>query len=251
MVFDHPYFSASRFACFAHRGGAAEHPENSRNAFAAVVALGYRYIETDVQASAEGKVMVFHDDALDALTDASGVISDLPASQISGARTGGTEPIMSLEEALEEFPGIHFNIDIKTDHALEPTLDLVRAMNCLDRVCLASFSDRRLKAIREALGPEACTGAGPKDVSAVKFASWGAPRRRIAARCMQVPLKAYGITLVTPRFLRQCHAQGIAVHVWTIDDENEMRRLIRLGVDGIMSDRPSLLKAVAIEEGVW
>ncbi len=251
MAFTHPYLSASRFACFAHRGGAAEHPENSRNAFAAVVALGYRYIETDVQASAEGKVMVFHDDALDALTDASGVISDLPASQISGARTGGTEPIMGLAEALEEFPDVHFNIDIKTDHALEPTLDLMRQMNCLDRVCLASFSDKRLKVIREALGDAACTGAGPRDVTAVKFASWGAPRRQIAAQCVQVPLKAYGINLVTPRFLRQCHAQGIAVHVWTIDDESEMRRLIRLGVDGIMSDRPSLLKAVAMEEGVW
>ncbi len=247
----HPYLSDAPFACIAHRGGGQEHPENTNRAFAASAALGYRYIETDVQATSDGTVIVFHDDTLDELTDGSGVVSQMPFSAVSRARTGGAEPVMTLEEAFDAFPGLRFSIDVKTDHALEPTLELVRRMDCLERVCLASFSDRRLKEIRKALGPEACTAAGPKDVTVLKFASWGAPARSVSCRCAQVPLRAYGINLVTPRFIRQCQALGVVVHVWTIDDEAEMRRLIRLGVDGIMTDRPSLLKAVAIEEGVW
>lgn len=251
MTFDHPYLADAGFACFAHRGGALENIENTRAAFAAAVALGYRFIETDVQATADGTVIVFHDDALDRLTDGAGVISDMPVAAVREVRIGGAERVMTLEEVLVEFPETRFNIDVKTDHALQPTIDLVRAMDCLDRVCLASFSARRLAHMRRELGPQACSGASRREVTALKFASWGAPARALACRCAQVPPRAYGIELVTRRFVRQAHAQGIAVHVWTIDDQQEMRRLIRLGVDGLMSDRPSLLKAVAIEEGVW
>lgn len=247
----HPYLRDVPFACLAHRGGALEAPENTKTAFAAARALGYRYIETDVQVTADGTVAVFHDDDLDRLTDATGLLSEMPWSAVERARVGGTEPIMSLAEALETFPDLRFNIDIKTDAAVEPTVDLVRAMDCFDRVCLAAFSDQRLRRLRRLTAGRACMGAGPRDVTALKFASWGAPKRELEVHCAQVPLRAYGITLVTPRFIRQCHAQNIVVHVWTIDDPREMRRLIRLGVDGIMSDRPSVLKKVAQEEGVW
>ena len=250
MPFQHPYLAHKSFVCFAHRGGALEYPENTERAFAGAVAMGYRYIETDVQATADGIVVVFHNDTLDNLTDGAGVVSQLLFSEVRTAKTGG-EPIMTLEQALETFPETHFNIDVKTDHAVEPTLDIIRRMDAFDRVCLAAFSDKRLNRLRALAGDGACIGAGPKDVTALKFASWGAPARRLAVHCAQVPMRAYGIALVTPRFLRQCARQGIAVHVWTINEATDMRRLIRLGVNGIMSDRPSLLKQVAIEEGVW
>lgn len=247
----HPYLSDHRFACFAHRGGGVEGPENAKRTFAAAVELGFRYIETDVQATLDGVVMVFHDDALAPLTDAEGVVAELPYSEVRQARIGGAEPLMSLEEALNEFPETRFNIDIKTDQTLRPTLDLVRRMSCLDRVCLASFSDKRLTAIRRELGQEACTGAGPWGVTALKFSYWGMPFLRTPALCAQVPISEYGITIVTRRFIRYCERRGVVVHVWTIDDEDEMRRLIRLGVHGLVSDRPSLLKRIAVEEGVW
>ncbi len=251
MPFNHPYLSDTPFACFAHRGGAMEQPENTERAFAAAMALGYRFIETDVQATADGQVIVFHDDMLDQLTDHAGTVSNLPFAVVKHARVGGSEPIMTLSEALETFPSARFNIDIKTDHALVPTLDLMQRMNCLDRVCLASFSDKRLRHIRKVLGPAVCTGAGPSDVTALKFASWRIPMRRVTVSCAQVPIREHGITIVTQRFVRYCSARGIAVHVWTIDDEAEMRRLIRLGVNGIITNRPTALKAIAIEEGVW
>ena len=251
MSFTHPYLADQGFVCFAHRGGALENAENTKRAFSAATALGYRFIETDVQATADGVVLLFHDDTLERMTDGVGNISSMPHSEVSQALIGSTEPIMTLEEALEEFPDTHFNIDIKTDHALEPTLALVEKMQCLDRVCLASFSDVRLRVLRERFGPRVCSGASPRDVSALKFGSWGVPTWSVSAKCAQVPVKEFGVTIVAPRFITYCNARDIAVHVWTIDEEAEMRRLIRLGVNGIMSDRPTLLKQVAQDEGVW
>ncbi len=249
--FSHPYLSGSAFAAFAHRGGGLENPENSHRAFAAAATMGYRYIETDVQATADGIVMVFHDDDLAPLTDGEGIISDLPHSDVQQARISGSEPLMTLEEALVSFPEIRFNIDIKTDHALDPTLDLLSRMDALDRVCLASFSDKRLGRIRKRFGDLACTGGGPRDVTALKFASWGLPFLSSYCQCAQVPIREYGITIPTRQFIDHCSQSGIAVHVWTIDSAEEMRRLIRLGVHGVMTDRPSVLKKIAQEEGVW
>ena len=247
----HPYLAGARFAAFAHRGGGAEQPENSKRAFAAAVAMGYRYIETDVQATADKVVMVFHDDELAPLTNGTGVIARLPYSEVRQARIHGSEPLMTLEEALVTFPETYFNIDIKNERALEPTLELVGRMGVLNRVCFASFSDDRLARIRQRLGHAVCTSAGPRDVTALKLASWGLPFMRANCHCAQVPLVKYGISIPTRRFIAFCNRRGVAVHVWTIDEAEDMRRLIRLGVNGIISDHPSLLKQVAQEEGVW
>lgn len=250
-AFTHPYLDGGRFAAFAHRGGGLENPENSKRAFAHAVDMGYGYIETDVQATADGRVVVFHDDDLAPLTDGQGVIAALPSDEVRQARIHGTEPLMMLEEMFESFPDTRFNIDIKTDEALEPALALVDKMAVLDRVCLASFNGARLARIRQRFGPAVCLSAGPRDVTALKFASWRLPFLRSGCHCAQVPVKEYGISIPTRRFVEHCNARGVAVHVWTIDDEDEMRRLIRLGVNGVMTDRPSLLKRVAREEGVW
>lgn len=251
MAFKHPYLADQDFICFAHRGGGAEQPENSASAFSAAIALGYRYMEIDVQATADGKLLVFHDDTLDRTTTGTGTISTLPYSSVREALIGGSEPILTLEQALEEFPTARFNVDIKTEAALAPTFALIKHMGCFDRICLASFSDNRLKIVRRSLGSEVCTSAGPMGVFALKLASWGLPMAASPAQCAQVPVSEYGITIVTPNFVKHCNQKGIAVHVWTIDEEDEMRRLIRLGVNGLITDRPTLLKKVALEEGVW
>ncbi len=251
MPFDHPYLKGQNFACFAHRGGGAEQPENSGRAFTAAQNLGYRFIEIDVQATADGVLIVFHDYSLDRTTDATGLVSTLPYSTVRQALIGGIDPILTLEEVLTSYPEIRFNIDIKTEQALRPTLSLVRKMACLDRICLASFSDNRLRRVRRELGPKVCTSAGPQGVFALKLASWGLPLRAPNFHCAQVPISEYGVTIITRRFIEHCNRHNIAVHVWTIDDRQEMQRLIRLGVHGIITDRPSLLKQVAIEEGVW
>jgi glycerophosphoryl diester phosphodiesterase len=251
LIDSHPYLDGMRFAAIAHRGGGLEQPENSKRAFQSAVAQGYRYIETDVQATSDNVVMVFHDDDLAPITDGEGDISTLPYSRLRQAKIHGTEPLMTLEKALVTFPDSCFNIDVKNEHALEPTLELVIRMQVLDRVCLASFNDVRLARIRLRLGRAVCTGGGPRDIRMLKFASWGLPFTRASCHCAQVPVAAYHITIPTRRFIASCNTKGVAVHVWTIDEADEMRRLIRLGVNGIITDRPTLLKQIAREEGVW
>ncbi|WP_349361420.1 glycerophosphodiester phosphodiesterase family protein [Stappia sp.] len=247
----HPYLAGPGFHAFAHRGGALEFPENSRQAFRAVRDLGYRFIEIDVQATSDGQVVVFHDDTLERTTDGRGVVSAQRMSDLAGVRMEGGEPLLTLAEALEDYPDMRFNIDIKTDQALAPTLALLKAMSCLERVCVASFSDRRLAIAKAELGRELCVSSGPRSVAALRFGSWKMPVRTPDVACAQIPLTQYGVPLATRGFLRHCNARGIAVHVWTIDDEAEMRRLIRKGVNGLVTDRPALLKRVAQEEGVW
>ena len=250
-LFEHPYLADAPFAALAHRGGGLENPENSRQAFSAAFALGYRFFEIDVQASRDGTVVVFHDDRLERTTDGHGIVSEQEMSDLAGVHMEGGEPLLTLAEALETWPQTRFNIDIKTDHALEPTLELIRRMDCLDRICVASFSDRRLRAARAAMGKDLCLSSGPRAVAALRFGALGMPVRVPDVACAQIPLSQYGVPLATAGFVRHANRNGIAVHAWTIDDEAEMRRLIRLGINGIVTDRPSLLKRVAEEEGVW
>lgn len=251
VCFAHPFLADAPFAALAHRGGGLENPENSRQAFSAALALGYRFIEIDVQASRDGTVVVFHDDRLERTTDGRGIVSGQTMSDLAGVRMAGGEPLLTLAEALETWPEARFNIDIKTDHALEPTLELIRRMNCLDRICVASFSDRRLRAARAALGQSLCLSSGPRAVAALRFGSLGLPVRVPDVECAQIPISQYGVPLATSGFIRHANRNAIAVHAWTIDDEDEMRRLIRLGINGVVTDRPSVLKRVAVEEGVW
>jgi glycerophosphoryl diester phosphodiesterase len=110
----------------AHRGGARESPENSLRAFRHAVSLGYQYIETDIRATADGVPVVFHDESLQRVTDRTGRVRDLPFSEVRTARIGDAEPVHSLQEVLDHFPGIRFNIDIKEDNAVVPVLRLLR-----------------------------------------------------------------------------------------------------------------------------
>lgn len=249
----HPYLEHSGIVAFAHRGGAEEHPENTMRAFAAAVAMGYRYIETDIHITSDGKLLAFHDDRLERVCDGAGLIQSLPWSVVQQARVAGTEPIVELQELLETFPETRFNLDIKHWAALEPSLELLDRMQCWDRVCIGSFSDRRLGQVRNKLkrnGVRVCTSMGPLGVLAMKAREYRLPTRS-SALCAQVPVKHAGITVVTPKFVNACHARNMPVHVWTIDEPDEIRRLVNLGVDGIMTDKPSLLKQVLVEMGRW
>lgn len=254
---DYPYFDHRTPLAFAHRGGAKlpgmEQFENTAIAFQAALDLGYRYLETDVHASADRVVYAFHDADLTRLGGSQAQISELDSAQIDRVRIGGSEPIPRLSSLLEQFPQARFNIDVKADSALEPTLELLTQRDALDRICLASFSGRRLATMRRML-KRAATCAGPLEVAALRLG----PTRRIrehavrgGALCLQVPLRHYGVRLVTPKFVQHAHNLGMQVHVWTIDDAETMRSLLRIGVDGIVTDRPDLLKAVLKSEGAW
>ena len=247
----HPFLNHPGTLAFAHRGGAEGYPENSLAAFRHAVDLGYRYLETDVHATRDGVVLAFHDSTLDRVTDRSGQVADLPWSEVSGARIAGREPIPLLSELLEEFPEARINIDPKDDRVVEPLVELLHEHRALHRVCLGAFSDRRLARCRSLLGPSVCTSAGPLATARLRLASLGIPTGRPAALCLQVPVRQYGIPIVDRHLLRMAHDRGLQVHVWTIDDSGEMVRLLDLGVDGIMTDHPGVLRQVLIDRGDW
>jgi glycerophosphoryl diester phosphodiesterase len=238
----------------AHRGGAIEHLENTLPAFEACVALGYRYLETDVRATADGVLVAFHDAVLERVTDSTGRIDQLPWSVVQRARIGGREPILRLEDLLDAWPDVRFNLDIKAAGVVAPLVRTIRRMKVADRVCLASFSDARIHAARRLLGPAVCTALGPRGVAALRLASYrprAAGLLRLPAGCAQVPLQLGGRALVDERFVTAAHARDLQVHVWTVDSPEETAELLDLGVDGIMTDRPAMLREVLEKRGQW
>ncbi len=220
-------------------------------AFEHAVSLGYQFLETDVHATADGVLVAFHDDELDRMTDHSGRIADLPWSVVRGARVAGLHPIPRLEELLGAWPAIRFNIDPKHDGAVAPLVEILRRMEAIDRVCLGAFSDRRLARLRQALGPNLCLSLGPLGVARLRAASLGVPTGRLQAACVQVPVSTHGVPVIDARLVVAAHERGLQVHAWTIDDAAEMRRLLELGVDGIMTDRPTVLRQVLEDQGTW
>lgn len=248
----HPYLDQDGPIAFAHRGGGLEAPENSFDAFARAIDLGYRYIETDVQLTADGRLIVFHDPVLDNLTDGEGRVGDLPWSIVSQARVGGREPIPLLDQVLETWPALRLNIDPKSDAAAVALADALRCHGALNRVCVGSFSGARLARLRRTLGDQLCTSAGPWEVAKVWAAGYGLPVPvPLGPRALQVPVRHRGLTVVTPGLIRAAHARGLAVHVWTVDEAAEMDRLLDMGVDGIITDRPTLLREVMMRRGQW
>ncbi|WP_427893070.1 glycerophosphodiester phosphodiesterase [Kribbella sp. GL6] len=236
----------------AHRGG-ADHPdiagyENSLRAFQHAVDLGYRYVETDLHATSDGVVVAFHDDKLDRVTDRTGLIAELPWSEVSKARINGHEPIPRLDELLEHFPDVRFNLDVKAEGGLEPSAAVLRAANAIDRVCVSSFSQSRVNRMRTLLGPRLCTGYGQWEIALIRFLPVALPSR---GACLQIPEQYGKLHLLTGGLIERAHSRGKQVHVWTVDDADDIRRLLDAGVDGIITDRTDVLRDVLIERGQW
>ena len=238
----------------AHRGGAAEHPENTMAAFEHAVRLGYRCVETDIRATRDGVAVVFHDEDLDRLTEHTGPLVTRDWARLDGVRIHGTEPIPRLDDLLGAWPDLRLIIDPKSDDVVAPLIEALRRTNARDRVCIGSFSASRLRRIRsQAPG---CTSCSPAEVVRLRAASWGVPTGKLAADCAQVPTHqplfgGLSIPVVDAAFLRAAHARGMPVQVWTVNDDAEMQRLLDLGADGIMSDRVTALKAVYERRGLW
>jgi glycerophosphoryl diester phosphodiesterase len=216
-------------------------------AFEYAVNLGYRYVETDVQVTSDGVLVAFHDNDLRRTCGRAGRISELPWSEVSTAMVSGAAPIPLMEDLLGTWPDLRINIDCKTDTAVDALVACLRRTNSLDRVLLGSFSDARLRRLRKELGDDVCTSLGPVGVATLRF---GRPKH-MEAMAAQVPVKQGPLTVTNAAFVERAHALGLHVHVWTIDEPAEIRRLLDLGVDGIMTDRPEVLRTVFEERGLW
>ena len=248
----HPYLDHPGPMAFAHRGGAADGLENTTSQFRRAVEAGYRYLETDVHATADGRLVAFHDATLDRMTDGAGRIADLPWEDVRHARVAGKEPVPLFEELLETFPEARWNVDVKAEPALLPFLELIERTGSWDRICLGSFAEARVIRAQRLAGPRLATSYGTRGVLNLRLRSWGLPAVvRRSAVAAQVPQAQSGIQVVDHRFLRTAHALGLQVHVWTVNEPERMHRLLDLGVDGIMTDHIDTLRKVMEDRGVW
>ncbi|HEY2204621.1 MAG TPA: glycerophosphodiester phosphodiesterase family protein [Pseudonocardia sp.] len=258
----HPFLSGPYPRALVHRGWQLDElagMENSLSALRRALHEGFRYLEIDVHATADGVVVVSHDALLDRTTDATGPIAAQPWSRVRTARVAGREPVASLRQVLEELPDALLNIDVKADPAVDPTLGLLADADAWDRVCLASFSAARLARVRAAAGTRLITSCSPTDAARLRLRGWlrrarlGSLARavRVPAELAQLPLHRGPVTLVEPALLAEAHALGMEVHVWTINDADRMRELLDLGVDGLVTDRPDLLRDILAERGRW
>lgn len=262
------FFDGQKPRLFAHRGASGEAPENTLVAFQRAVELGMIYAELDVHASRDGVVVVSHDATLERTTNGCGHIREFSHAELRrfdagyhfSSDSGETFPfrdtevtIPSLIEVLQNFPILHLTIEIKqTDPSIEElVIAAVRSCGREKQVVLASEHDAVLARVR-ALAPEIASSSSYGEV--LEFIQRVTTNQlsdyRPPGHALQIPPEFQGIPLVTSHTVTAAHALGCEVHVWTIDEHEEMDRLLDLNVDGIMSNFPGrLLEVVGKRNG--
>jgi len=242
---------------YAHRGGAKLRPENTLLAFDHGLSLGADGLEFDVHLSRDGVVVIHHDTTLDRTTNGRGPLAALSADELGRldagcnfedyrGRTGG---VPRLDDVLRRYPSLPLIIELKVNvpELAHRTIDAIRAADAVDRVALGSFGTRVLRAAR-AYEPAIRTGSSREETRLALYRSWVRwPVRRPPYQEYQVPEVSGSTRVVSPRFVRYAHETGLRVKVWTVDDADDMKRLLSWGVDAIISDRPDV--AVPVTRG--
>jgi glycerophosphoryl diester phosphodiesterase len=238
------FFPDTQPLVIAHRGLALEHPENTLPAFMAGMEAGADILETDVHLSRDGQVIIAHDPVLDRVARRPGRIKDFTAADLAAMDLGGGVGFSTLVDLLEALPHARVNIDLKTPDVVSAFVDVIRQMNAQDRVLVASFDEpTRIQAVRNL--PGVATSATRKHfLPGLMWSSLGA--RNALSKvfdgidAVQTPTSYLGIPITTKRFVRQLTDIGKQVHVWTINDEAQMRWLLDVGVTGIVTDRTDI-----------
>ncbi|GAA1046169.1 glycerophosphodiester phosphodiesterase [Rothia amarae] len=256
-------FTAS-FEPFAHRGFALDVPENTIAAFQKAAALGVRWMEIDVHTTSDGVVIVFHDSTLNRMVGISGKVCDKTWTEIQAFDLPGGHKIPTLEQTLVELPELFFNIDVKDDASAQALPEVVAKTGAINRVRIASFSEKRRAATvkkMRALAPDSVIKTSASELAMYGFyvaahtvpALWPVMKRLASPffedfESMQIPLtyKFLGknFTVVTPQLVQTAHRFGLTVQVWTIDNPQVMRDLLKIGVDGIVTNRSDVLREV-------
>jgi glycerophosphoryl diester phosphodiesterase len=247
----HPFLTPNPPIVIAHRGGPEDATENSDRAFATSVGLGIRYLETDVRTTADDVPILHHDQDLIRAAHFGARIEDITWAEVSRIELPDGGRIMRLDEALTTWPGIKWNLDIKDDRSVDPAVKALLRAHALDRVCVASFSNSRLHRLRKALGPDGATSATWQE--ALTLLRVPGSQRLLGRQwrermdrpvTVQVPPTARGLPLLTRRSVATAHRLGLQVHAWTINDPVQMASLLAIGVDGIITDVPTVALGV-------
>lgn len=219
-------------------------------AFEHAVGLGYQHIELDVHLTKDGEVVVHHDRSLKRMFGVDRPIADVTMADLAAMPSAKGAFVPRFQDVLHAFPDLNINIEVKSDEVIEPLAEILRRGQVLKRVAIGSFSGGRTARARALLGPDLIWSPAHNGVARMVAAGFGLPYQP-NFKCVQVPTHWHGIPVVTPRFVASANRMGLQVHVWTVDDEAEMRRLLDMGVRGIMTDRPTLLRKVLQDRGEW
>lgn len=241
-------YEGSGVLAIAHRGGAALAPENTVAAFERSLALGYRYLETDVRVTADGVCVAFHDRDLRRVTGTSGRLADLTWDDVRSLRVLGREPVPRLEDLLLRWPDVRWVLDVKQPDALSCLVSTVRDCAAVSRVCLGGTWDGWLSQARRSLGPEVTTALGWRSLVSLLR---GASLRPDGAGFAHVPLRFAGRRLPSAALVERARGFGLRVVVWGVDGATEMHRLLDDGVDGIITDRTDVLREVLVARDAW
>lgn len=238
------FLEGNRPRVIAHRGLALDHPENTLGAFHAAVASGADILETDVHVSRDGHVVIAHDPDLTRVAGRPGLVSDFTADQLADIDLGSGEGFPLLDTVLQEFPDQKFNIDLKTRSAVAPFAELIRSHGAEHRVLATSFDEPTREAVINLLPGVPSSASQQMVIRARLWTLLGLPTDTLRLSpeviALQIPPSQFGVALVTPSMLRFAQRRGLEVHVWTINDPHDMRRLWQMGVHGIVTDRSDL-----------
>jgi glycerophosphoryl diester phosphodiesterase len=262
----HPYLDGPRPRAYAHRGWHLDDLaglENTLAAFRRAVDEGFGYLELDVRATADGVPVVHHDLTLDRTTDGSGPVGARTAAELADVRVRGVhdhEPIPHLADVLTALPRTRITVELKSGAAVAPVLAVLARLDAWDRVCVGGFREAWLQAARRRArtdGTRLFTSMGQSSVVGLRVRGWAGggtapvPAPPVRGDLAQLPHRFGGVTVVDEAVLRFAHATGREVHVWTVDDPHEMADLLDLGADGILTDRPDLLRELLRARGSW
>jgi len=231
-------------------------------AFSGAVDFGFRYLETDLHMSADGTLVTFHDDTLDRTTDGSGSVSKRSLAELKHLdaayrfdpvhhfpyRGTGVE-IPTLEELVRAFPDCVFTLDMKQPGLEAALAKAIVDLDIEDQVIVGSFRDSRTKRFRKLIQPGVATSSATWETARLVLSAKTGRPISIKADALQVPVRMKGVTVVDQKFVERAHLLGKQVHVWTVNDPDDMTDLLDLGVDGIITDRPDLLADVMRERG--
>ena len=254
------YLSHEHPLRFAHRGSEILWPQNTMTAFQGAVDLGCIYIETDLHVTKDKVIVTFHDDNLKQLTNGSGLVKDWnwqDLRKLDAAYNFKPEEgyplrdkgitIPSLEEVMNTFPHVMFNLDLKQPGIEQVVADFVTKHGYEERVLIGAYQNKRVRKFRNLLENRAATSTSASEAALFWAYSRLGKIYNTAADALQVPVRHSSITILDEKFIKAAHAKGLQVHAWTINEPGEMKRLLELGVDGIVTDRVDLLNEILLK----
>ena len=238
-------YQSKPFVALSHRGNSNKHVENSFEAFKSVVDMGFEYIETDLRKTLDNEIVTFHDEDLNRLFNIDLKIENLTFAEIDKFFSEKNCNLLTLKEALLNFPETKFNIDLKSKDVIQESINIVKELEAFERVCFASFNSSHTDEVLTD-SPRAVVSMGMKDVAYFKFFNY----LRKDSKILQVPLNWKGLNILNSKLIKKAKDKDLFIHVWTINDRESIIKLIDMGVHGIVTDKPELIMEIMKEKNL-